>query len=309
MSLRPGEVALTALGQNGARDLSLPNELEIQPLLDHIVAHANASRVTLYGIGAPEDFNSLGIQVGGGAPLANLQFVARDNLTGVLGTVSHFTGGFAGIDLNDPRVLLDRLRGDLETFYSLGFSPAHSADGKDHKLAVRLSKKPGHEGLTVRTRERYRDRDEGERLSERTLAALFLGVEDNPLGVKLALERDDPGEKGQRTVSILVAVPADKLTLVPSAGFRDGKFTLFVGTHDPKGRTSPINRIEVPVRIPEARYSANPGQLATYRVRLALRPETQTVAVALRDEVGKTEAVVAALYHPKAEGAAAKTPR
>src|SRR4029077_17904814 len=117
------------------------------------------------------------------------------------------------------------------------------------------------------------------------------------------------GEKGQRTVSILVAVPADKLTLVPSAGFRDGKFTLFVGTHDPKGRTSPINRIEVPVRIPEARYTANPSQFATYRVRLALRPETQTVAVALRDEVGKTEAVVAALFHPKAEGAAAKTQR
>jgi VWFA-related protein len=306
MSMQPDDVGLHAVaekqGQATVRDLALPGALEIQPLVNHIVAHANASRVTLYGIGAPEDFDSLAVQVGGGTPLGSLQFVARDSLNSVMGPVSQFTGGFSGIDLNDPRSILDRLRGDLETFYSLGFSPTHPTDGGDHKIAVRLK---GHKGLSVRTRERYHDRDDAERLTDRTLAALYLGVEDNPLGVKLALERDEPGEKGQRVVSILVAVPADKLVLVPRQGSRDGRFTVFFGTEDAQGRVSQISHKEVPLHIPEARYTAHPGQLATYRIRLAVRAEAQTVAVTLRDDVGKTEAVVAALYHPQVAAAAA----
>src|SRR5206468_12632404 len=129
---------------------------------------------------------------------------------------------------------------------------------------------------------------------------LLLGAEDNPLGVRLALEKDDPGKKkGERTISILVAVPADKLVLVPRETTRDGGFVLFVGTGDAQGRLSPITRIDVPLKIPEARLQANPHQLATYRVRLAVRAEPQTIAVALRDNLGKTESVVAAVYHPK----------
>jgi VWFA-related protein len=304
MTLRPGDLALRYAsdrqGSAATRDLALPNELEIQPLINHIVDHANASRVTLYGVGAPEDFDSFAAQVGSSTSLGTLQFAARDDLNGVMGPVSHFTGGFTAIDLNDPRSLLDRLRGDLESFYSLGFSPTRAADGKDHNISVRLK---GHSGLTVRTRERYRDRDDAERLDDRTLAALLLGVVDNPLGVRLALERDEPGEKGTRTVSILVAVPADKLVLVPRDGSRLGRFSFVVGSGDSQGRVSPITRFEVPVRIPEARYAANPGQFATYRVRLALRPEVQTIAVALRDDTGRTEAVTAALYHPQVAAA------
>jgi len=298
MSLRPGEVALQAFadkfGQQMANDIPRPNEAEIQPLLTKIVARANASRVTLYGIGAPEDFNSFALEIGAAAS-NNLQFVTRDNLAGVMRTVSDFTGGFAGIDLNDPKVLLDRLRGDLETFYSLGFSPVHAADGKDHKVAVRVK---NAKGLTVRTREHYRDRDEGQRLTDRASATLAFGVQDNPLGMKLVLERDEPGKDKNRVVSILVVFPTEKLVLVPGEAASTGRVTLFVGSRDEHGRLSPINRIDVPLTIPAARVAAH--QPAAYRVRLALRPEAQTVAVAARDELGKTESTIAALYQPAA---------
>jgi hypothetical protein len=289
MSLRPGEVGRRAVeemqGRAGVRDLALPGELEIQPLVNQVIAHANASRVTLYAIGAPEDFDSLSIQVGPAA---------------------QFTGGFSAVDLNDPAKVLDRLRGDLESFYSLGFTPTHAADGKDHKLAVRLK---GHPGLSVRTRGTYRDRDDASRLTDRTLAALLLGAQDNPLGVQIVLERDDPGKKkGERTISVLVAVPAEKLVLVPRETAREGGFVLFVGTGDTQGRLSPITRFDVPLKIPEARFQANPHQYATYRVRLNVRAEKQTIAVALRDNLGKTESVVAAVYHPKTDGREAAKP-
>jgi VWFA-related protein len=310
MSLRPGEVGRRAVeemqGRAGVRDLALPGELEIQPLVNQVIAHANASRVTLYAIGAPEDFDSLSIQVSTEQALGTLRFVASDELKSVMGPAAQFTGGFSAVDLNDPAKVLDRLRGDLESFYSLGFTPTHAADGKDHKLAVRLK---GHPGLSVRTRGTYRDRDDASRLTDRTLAALLLGAQDNPLGVQIVLERDDPGKKkGERTISVLVAVPAEKLVLVPRETAREGGFVLFVGTGDTQGRLSPITRFDVPLKIPEARFQANPHQYATYRVRLNVRAEKQTIAVALRDNLGKTESVVAAVYHPKTDGREAAKP-
>jgi len=297
LGLRPGEVVLHAyadkFGESQAQDIPHAAEAEIQPLLTRIVEHANANRVTLYGIGAPENFNSVAIQVGGGAPLGNLRFIENDNLAGAMRTVADFTGGFAGIDLNDPGALLDRLRGDLETFYSLGFSPARAADGKVHKIAVKVRRK----GLDVRVRDRYQDATDDERLTTSARSALALGVAENPMGVELRVERDEPGKGGNRVVSILVSVPVARLVLVPHDAFEDGRVTLYVGARDDAGNLSPIHRVEVPLHIPRARLAAG-ASAAGYVVKLALRPAEQTVAVTLRDDLGRAESTATAPYRP-----------
>ncbi len=303
LALRPGEAVWTfyrdKYGTIAADAIPHAGEVEIQPLLTRIAERANADRVTLYGIGAPENFNTIALQVGGGAPLGNLQFIERDNLAGVMRTVSDFTGGFAGIDLSDPGVLLDRLRGDLDTFYSLGFSPTHAADGKDHKLAVKV-RRPG---LSVRVRDRYQDATDDQRLAAASTAALSFGVAENPLGVQLRVERDEPGKGSDRVVSILVALPIAKLTLLPRDGFEEGKATLYVGARDGDGRLSPVHRVPVTFHIPKARLAA--GATATgYVVKLALRPREQTVAVTLRDELAHTESTATAPYRPAGVAAA-----
>ncbi len=214
-------------------------------------------------------------------------------------TVADFTGGFAGIDLNDPGVILDRLRGDLESFYSLGFSPAHAADGKDHKIAVKLKRK----GLTVRVRDRYQDETEPQRLTTAARSALVLGLAENPLGVQLRVEHDVPGKGGDREVSILVAVPLAKLVLLPRDTFQEGHLTLYVGARDGEGRLSPIHRIAVPLHIPQERLAA--GATATgYVIKLALRPQEQIVAVTLRDELGHAESTATTAYRPAGVAAA-----
>ncbi len=305
LAVRPGDVVIRAyaekFGEEQARSIPRAGEAEIQPLLTHIVEHANADRVTLYGIGAPESFNALALQLGGGAAVGNLQFVQRDNLAAVMSTVADFTGGFAGIDLNDPGIILDRLRGDLETFYSLGFSPSHAADGKEHKIAVKLKRR----GLTVRVRDRYQDATDEQRLTTAAQSALLLGVADNPLGVQLRVQKEEPAKGGDRVVSILVALPIKKLVLVPRDTFDEGQVTLYVGAHDSEGRLSAIHRVPVPLHIPHARLAA--GATATgYVVKLTLRNEEQTVAVTLRDEIGHAESTATTTYKPNVVAAAAK---
>jgi VWFA-related protein len=303
LALRPGEVVwrffADKYGITAANAIPRAGEVEIQPLLTQIAEHANAHRVTLYGIGAPESFNSLAVQIGGGSALGNLQFVQHDNLAGVMRTVADFTGGFAGIDLSDPGAILDRLRGDLETFYSLGFSPAHTADGKDHKLAVKVKGK----GLAVRVRDRYQDATDADRLTAAAQSALTLGVAENPLGVQLRVERDEPGKGSDRVVSILVALPVAKLVLMPRDTFQEGRVTLYVGARDGAGRLSAVHRIPVALHIPRERLAA--GATATgYVVKLALRPQEQMVAVTLRDELGHAESTATTTYRPAGVAAA-----
>jgi hypothetical protein len=119
------------------------------------------------------------------------------------------------------------------------------------------------------------------------------------------VERDEPGKGGNRVVSILVSVPVAKLVLVPRDAFEDGRVTLYVGARDDAGNLSPIHRVEVPLHIPRARLAAG-AAAAGYVVKLALSPAEQTVAVTLRDELGRAESTATAPYRPAAAVSAAK---
>src|SRR6185369_10349729 len=91
------------------------------------------------------------------------------NQTQPLQILAGATGGLAAVDKTGA--LLDRLRIDLDAYYSLGYVPTHPPDGKKHKLAVRLR----DHALVARVREGYRARTGPEVTSSRTLSALLLG--------------------------------------------------------------------------------------------------------------------------------------
>jgi len=91
--------------------------------------------------------------------------------------------------------------------------------------------------------------------------------------------------------------------MVPRDGFQEGKATLYVGARDGEGRLSPIHRVPVTFHVPQERIAA--GATATgYVVKLAPRPQEQTVAVTLRDELAKTESTATAPYRPAGVAAA-----
>ena len=52
------------------------------------------------------------------------------------------TGGRAILDANDFLPELARMQEDFSSFYSLGYTPAHTGDGRDHKIEVKV-KRPG----------------------------------------------------------------------------------------------------------------------------------------------------------------------
>ncbi|HEV7517485.1 MAG TPA: hypothetical protein VGR07_14385, partial [Thermoanaerobaculia bacterium] len=228
----------------------------------------------------------------GGLGSQALAAIEGINQTQPLQTLAGATGGVAAVD--QTGYLLDRLRADLDTYYSLGYVPIHPPDGKKHRLAVRVR----NHALSVRTREAYQARTGPEVTASRTLSALLLGEGGNPLAVVLAVEGESRNRKGQYEVVMLVKLPMAKVLLVPRGGAHEGRVRLFVGARDDQGRLSAMNEIVVPIRVTDEQLPAVASQDVGTRVTLLLRPGPHTLAVGVRDELANADSTVTTTYTP-----------
>jgi VWFA-related protein len=296
MSQRPAEILFETWqnkfgrfsGEVGASRFD-PFHQQTGGLFEALVQHANANRVTFYTLAVPEELS--GLTADFAEPLApGLAATESINQTQPLQILAGATGGLAGIDKSGS--FLDRLRADLDTYYSLGYVPSHPPDGQKHKLAVKTRDR----ALFVRVREGYRARTGPEITASRTLSSLLLGEGGNPFGVALAIEGERPQKKKQYEVSLLVTLPLAKLVLLPRGGAHEGRVRLFVGARDDEGRVSDINEIVLPVRIPDDKFGTAAAQNVGTRVTLLLRPGRHTLAVGVRDELGHTDSTVTGIY-------------
>jgi VWFA-related protein len=262
-------------------------------LLSELVERANASRVTFYTLALPEDLSGLPADSPGASDSTwsqDLSTTESFDTTQPLQTLAGATGGLASVE--QPRFLLDRLRDDLDAYYSLGYVPTHPPDGKPHRLAVAVR----GSGLTVRTREAYRARTGLQLTASRTLSALLFAEGGNPLGVSLAIEGERAATKGQYEVSLLVRLPMTKLTLVPQGGAHEGRLRVFVGARDAQGNTSDINEVALPFKVPADQLASVATHSVGTRVTLRLRSGPHTLAVGVRDELGNVDSTVTGLY-------------
>ncbi|HSK78706.1 MAG TPA: VWA domain-containing protein [Thermoanaerobaculia bacterium] len=257
--------------------------------VERLAAHANAHRVTLYTLEASGAQVSAAADASLGPNERLLQFpsisrVHKANRQDTLTALASATGGRAFLDAVNFLPDLALMRQDFDRYYSLGYAPAHSGDGKEHRLEVKV-KRPG---LKVRSRQSYRDKPALERTLDRTLAALLYNVEDNPLEV--ALEIGEPAleaQGGRYIVPVKLRIPLFKLGILNDQEKYKGRLRIFVATRGEKGMT-PIRQVEVPFEIPREQVMFAMGQYYGYTLSLQMTPGEQQVAVAVRDETTTT---------------------
>jgi hypothetical protein len=216
------------------------------------------------------------------------------NLQSSLEMIADGTGGLASIDASE-RPLIDRMRQDFDTYYSLGYVPLNGRDGKKRKVEV----KTRDAALTVRHRGTRSERTERERMTSRAMAALLLGADDNPLEVSVELGKETTNAKGQIEVEVLVKFPLANLVLVPQDQFHEGHLSLFLGARDSHGRSSAITEVDVPIRVPNDQLLTALGQIGAWKTTMLLRPEPHTVAVAVRDRIGNVDSTARAEFTPQ----------
>lgn len=256
-----------------------------------LTARANANRVTFYALEAAglRSHSSLSAEYGGSRGADGVVAGSRIDVDVVrisgqqetLQLMALETGGLATFNTNNVAGAFDRMATDFRTYYSLGYVPAHTGDGRYHDIEVKVKRK----GAKVRHRTGYRDKSPEVHLSEVTLASLLYGVESNPMQIELRFLAEQYQDKDQYLLPIEVRIPIGNATLIPQTEVYQGKLLVSVAVIDDEGRMSPVQQAQIPLTIPNADIEVARKSYFVYSAELMMRRGRQRIAVGVRDEL------------------------
>jgi VWFA-related protein len=259
--------------------------------INELVDRANNNRVSFYTLSSLT--TSVGIDV-----TSNQRILETSGSPGqqstqdtrsqedALKVMSDLTGG---VMLRDNRKLdkqLHQISNELETYYSLAYSPPSPGDGEKHNIRVNVNR----EGAHLRYRLSYRDTGKEESTADRTLVAGMFGVADNPLGISVECQEQEPRGEDTFLVPVVVRVPLGKLVLVPEEDYHQAQISVFSVVVDEAGRASDIHERAYPIKIKNDQISTAVEQKAKFTLGMVLRKGSQRIAVSVRDDRSSSEA-------------------
>ena len=262
---------------------------------EELAAHANANRVSFYtidagGLRVASAANAEVFQVDQAGASAHIDSVRTHNLQAPLRMMAEKTGGKAIINQNRVGDALKTIAHDFRTYYSLGYTPGHSGDGRYYRIEVRL--KDGSRQARLRHREGYRDKPAVAQMSDGVLAALNFPYYSNPMKVELSFDGGEGREDGHVLVPVRIKVPLSALTLIPRGEVYEANANLFLAAMDDRGWVSEVQRTPLPISIAQADIDRALGEDFVYTVPVLMRRGEQKVAVGIRDEIAANNSFV-----------------
>ena len=286
LSFRPGEDVYMLVDALCGQQPSFSLE-DVSTRLRTLTTTANTARVTFYSLEAAglRSSTSASAETQFNSYTAEMDFMKNADVQDVIYNLASETGGRAVLNATSIAPDLARIASDLRSYYSLGYTPTRSADGRTHQLKVKVKR----EGVQVHHRTTYRDSSREEILASRVQTVLLHGFEENPMEARLEFVSSEPEKKGRHLVTLRLRIPFSKLVLLSQEGVWGGKLTLWVGTRDTAGRMAPVRSVEVPIRVPAPNGTEGLPGVFVYDIRMTMAGKgEQTVAVGVRDDLGQT---------------------
>lgn len=264
----------------------MANRYRVRRDFNELVAKANSNRVTFYTVDAAgnQSHQSLSAEYGrSDASFIEVDFTDDINRRETLMVMAEGTGGRATLGTNNFTAGLEQMAADFDSYYSLGYVPAHQGDGRYHSIEVKVKRR----GLQVRHRDGYRDKTLESRVSDGTLAALLYGAAVNPLEVSVSLGTPRPSDRqGRWLVPIEVRIPLARIALLPRGEERQGLLRVSVAVLDADGDTSIPAQEPFPISVPEAEMGLARDRFYTYTAELLMRKGSHQLAIGVVDEIG-----------------------
>lgn len=233
-----------------------------------------------------------------GAERTGLQYLATE------------TGGRAITGRNDLGEPISEIAEDSTSYYSLAYTPDHPGASREHKIRVELTDAYDRRGLRVRHRRGYFHEPADGDFVEKLQAALYLGIGENPLRVRLGAgspalsTRTVPAtETSGVSLPLHVYVPARAVTFVPAGEGTTARIFIQVAVRSSAGDPAEPLRKTWTIRGP-----AEDDAVFDLPMDLELAGGLTTIAVGVRDEVSREASFISVrnLQVPRATAVASE---
>ncbi len=206
---------ITGLCPASDRFRSLSPVAELSGAFHQLTRHAAANRVTIYSLqtsglrpGFLSSAEQASVDFQGANPFnSSMREAERDGMA----VLADETGGRAIFNRNRFAGELEQIVDEMASYYSIAYRPLHGGDRGEHRIRVRVRDR----NVQVRHRRGYRDKSSDQRMTEQLDGALYLGLLDNPLGVRLGAGRLRSAGGGKRRLPLHVMVPAARVAFLP----------------------------------------------------------------------------------------------
>ena len=250
-----------------------------------IIAEANTYGVTLFAAKPPpgDAATSARRSKGRGALLEISDY--REALHGL----AEGTGGFARTGGGSLTGLLPRAVGGMQSYYSLGLSAGDKAEGEFTTIEVRVKGR----GMNADYRQSYIKKGVRSRISERALAAVYLGESDNSHRMEVSVDAMIPVEgEDLFDVQMWVEFPIDSVELFEVDGVHTSVTRLVVVAMNDDDELTAAQHLDVPLQVPAEALAEALGSHYRAGLRLRLPEGRQRIALGLWDQTARQGSVL-----------------
>jgi hypothetical protein len=208
------------------------------------------------------------------------------------------TGGRTIFNRNEFDAELAAIAREMSAYYSLAYAPAHGGDQREHEIRVRVE----NDQLRVRHRRGYRDKSADVQMTERLQGAVYLGLVENPLDVRLAMGTVRRAEEKRLALPLRVVVPASRLAFLPAGDGVAAQVSVQVSTRNTVDQKGIFDHRAYRINW----QTAADQEAVVLAIDLEVPPGVHLVAVGVRDDATRETSFVSTTVevHPEASTAA-----
>lgn len=255
-------------------------------LIQSVAKTANANGITMYTVHAAGLTGGTEMSAEHARPIStSVSQAALTNTTESMQLMAEMTGGLASVQTNNFGAAFDRIRGDLESYYSLGYRAGTERVDRQRYLTVKVKNRD----YRVRARQTFVEKSMYAEMNDRVVANLLYRSKENDLGILARVGTPIPTEDGYFRVPVDVQIPMQALTLLPQ-GESDyvGGFDIYVVVANKDNDLSDVARKSHQVRVAPDQYKQLSGKFYTYTLDLLMEKGLNKISLGVVDQISNT---------------------
>ena len=192
------------------------------------------------------------------------------------------TGGVSILNTNAIAAGLEKIKDDLQFYYSLGYVSPDKAEGKYHSIEVKLV--GVSEKYDVRVRHGYLRVSLEEKIRGSVYSRLFLQRLDNPMHVMAQVMSAEPMQTSKKLcLNLKILIPIKNLTLYSQENEYIGRIKVYIALKDSQNHFSPCHELTEDIKIPFRDYEKALRSSYPYIAEMYVDPGDYTISLAVKD--------------------------